>query len=160
MGVTCGDVGVGVPGVRRWDLSAWVFSAREFLARYLAEKTRFHTGTWPGTRKRVFRPKASLHKGFPQRGRAATRPAPFVGGGRRPPPLWRLAFGGYVGYRAMSRQKDSLLKDCLLKCRSHFKEQSFKRGSCVGWNIYIYVLCVMDKNMFLKVLRLFKSALG
>ena len=39
------------------------------------------------------RPKASLHKGFPQRGRAAERPAPFVGGGRRPPPLWRLAFG-------------------------------------------------------------------
>ena len=33
------------------------------------------------------------------------RPAPFVGGGRRPPPLWWLTFGGYVGYKAMLRQK-------------------------------------------------------
>jgi hypothetical protein len=46
----------------------------------------------------------------------------------------RLAFGEYVGYRAMSRQKDFLLKDSLLKYRSHFKAESFKRGSCVGWN--------------------------
>ena len=33
------------------------------------------------------RPKASLCKGFPQRGRVVERSAPFVGGGRRPPPL-------------------------------------------------------------------------
>ena len=66
-------------------------------------------------------------KDFPQRGRAA-----FVGGGRRPPPLWRLAFEGYVGYRAMSRQKQMLLKDLLLKCRGHFKSRSFKSGSCAG----------------------------
>jgi hypothetical protein len=38
-----------------------------------------------------------------------------------------------VGYRTMSRQKDLLLKDLLLKCRSHFKRQSFKKGSCAGW---------------------------
>jgi hypothetical protein len=41
----------------------------------------------------ILRPKAGLCEGFPQRGRAAERPAPFVGGGRRPPPLWRLALG-------------------------------------------------------------------
>ena len=35
----------------------------------------------------------SLHKGFPQRRWAVERPSPFVGGGPRPPPLWRLAFG-------------------------------------------------------------------
>ena len=68
-------------------------------------------------------------KDFPQRGRAAKRPTPFVGGGRRPPPLCRLAFGGYVGYRAMSRQKDLLLKDLLLKCRGHLKSKSFKNRS-------------------------------
>ena len=77
--------------------------------------------------------KASLHKAFPQRRRDAERPAPSVGGSRRPPPLWRLAFGGYVGYRAMSRQTHLLLKDLLLKCRSHFKSKSFKKGSCAGW---------------------------
>jgi hypothetical protein len=38
------------------------------------------------------------HEGFPQRGRAAERPATFVGGGRRPPPLWRLAFGLSLGF--------------------------------------------------------------
>ena len=56
-----------------------------------------------------------------------TKPA-FVGH-----PLWRLAFGGYVGYRAMSQQKNLLLKDLLLKCKYHFKSKSFKRGSCAGW---------------------------
>ena len=44
------------------------------------------------------RPKASLHKGFPQRGWAAERSTPFVGGGPRPPPLWRLAFGLFLEF--------------------------------------------------------------
>ena len=70
----------------------------------------------------TYPPKASLHKGD------GLRPAPFVGN-----PLWRLAFGGYVGYRTMSRQKDLLLKDLLLESRSHFKSRSFKNGSCAGW---------------------------
>ena len=63
----------------------------------------------------TYPPKANLHRR----------------GGRRPPPLWRLVFEGYVGYRAMSRsrQKDCLLKDCLLKSRSHFKEESWKDAS-------------------------------
>jgi hypothetical protein len=38
------------------------------------------------------RPKASLRKGFPQRGQAAEWPAPSVGG-LPPPPFSRLAFG-------------------------------------------------------------------
>ena len=56
--------------------------------------------------------------------------APFVGN-----PLWRLASGGRVGYmyKAMSRQKDLLLKDLLLKCRGHFKSRSFKNRSCAIW---------------------------
>ena len=80
---------------------------------------------------------------LPQRGRAASRPAPFVGN-----PLWRLAFGGYVGYRAMSRQKDSLLKDCLLKCRSHFKRRSFKKGSCAAWNYLVFFFVFPERARY------------
>ena len=72
----------------------------------------------------TYPPKASLQKDFRQRGWAAERPAPFVGGGRRPPPLWRLAFGGYL---AMSLQKDCHLKGCLLKCGSHAKRTIFQK---------------------------------
>ena len=45
----------------------------------------------------------------------------------------RLAFGAYVGYKAMSRQKGLLLKDLLLKCRGHFKCKSCRHRSCAGW---------------------------
>ena len=67
----------------------------------------------------TYLPKASLHKG----GGQLHGPPPFVGNH-----LLRLACEGYVGYEAMWRQKPSLLNSCLLKCRSHFKRESFKKG--------------------------------
>ena len=48
-------------------------------------------------------------------------------------PFWRLAFGAYVGYRAMSRETNLLLKDLLLKYRGHFKSKSVKSRSCADW---------------------------
>jgi hypothetical protein len=77
----------------------------------------------------TYPPKASLHK------EGGLRLPPTKGAGRLcGSTLWRLAFGGYVGYRAMSRQQTTFLKDSLLKYRSHFKAQSFKRGFCAGWS--------------------------
>ena len=52
-------------------------------------------------------------------------PAQHVGG---------VGIMGYMGYRAMSKQKDPVLKDWVLKWRLRIKTQSFKKGSCADWS--------------------------
>ena len=74
--------------------------SKDVLIQGFGKSTFFKTHDWViklDTNSKN-RPKASLHKGFPQRGWAAERPTPFVGGGQRPPPLWRLAFDLFLEF--------------------------------------------------------------
>ena len=73
----------------------------------------------------TLRPEASLHKGFPQRGRAAEQPAPFVGGGRRPPPLLRLAFGLTLEFCSQISFEETPLCEKNLLRSYHFWSQRF-----------------------------------
>jgi hypothetical protein len=76
------------------------------------------------------RSKSTLHKGFPQRGRPAERPDPCVGGGQRPPPLWRLAFCLSLDFRSKACNSEKLLceKTLLRPCDKRVQGQQGTGG--------------------------------